>query len=306
MSEQEARTSIDELLTQEMAGAYDEPAESTDVNDDNDSQQDKGNATDEGHPVNNESSDEYGETQSTDSAEDTAEEAQETDEYGNETPSEPAKTYTEQEVNERINKAVRERLARVERNQQPQQQPTAAQQHQAEQAGFEYDENSSQDWQQQLKSFIRQTTEEMQQETIRQQYQAKELAAQQEFESKIQNGMSRYKDFVDVVGSQPITDQMTLATRGMNDPAAFLYAAAKRAPDDIKRISEISDPYKQIAEMGKLEAKLKKKPMPSKAPKPVGKITQDSAVTEPTKRPMSLDDMLMAEERARRKQFNRR
>ena len=64
------------------------------------------------------------------------------DEYGNEKA--PTKVYTEDEVNDRINSAIRDRLARMERNHSP-----APTQQQAQQAasGFEYNAESKDTWQ---------------------------------------------------------------------------------------------------------------------------------------------------------------
>lgn len=225
------------------------------------------------------------------------------DEYGNERPKQESKTYTEDEVNERINKAVRERLARMEKNQQP----TQHQQQQAADAGFEYDENSNQDWQQQLKQFIRQTNEEVQREQQQQQQSQREQRAQMEFEEKFSNGMGKFHDFREVVGQQPITDAMTVATRTMKDPAAFLYAASKRHASDLQRISNIQDPYAQIVEVGRLEERMKKAKETSKAPRPLGQTREDSTVREPEKKELSIEEMMaQADERKLRKLKARR
>ena len=77
----------------------------------------------------------------------------EIDDYGNEKP-EP-KTYSEDEVSERINKAVRERMARMERNTP---QPEPQQQAKPE---FEYNPESEESWQNQLEGFVEQTVSKM-------------------------------------------------------------------------------------------------------------------------------------------------
>ena len=118
--------------------------------------------------------------------------------------------------------------------------------------------------------------------------------------------MQKYSDFVEVVGAQPISDAMTLATRGMKDPASFLYAAAKREPAELRRISQIPDMYVQMAEMGKLEAQLKRKPSASKAPKPVSRSKSDSSIVEPEERELTLDDLLVANDRSRKSAFRSR
>lgn len=231
-----------------------------------------------------------------------------TDDYGNEKPKQEAKTYTEEEVNERINKAVRERLARLKDNQQvPNQQPTQQQKQQAADAGFQYDENSSQDWQQQLKAFIRQTNEEVQREQYQRQVAEREQQAQMEFEEKFHNGMSKFQDFREVVGSQPITDAMTVATRAMKDPAAFLYAASKRHGDELRRISALSDPYTQMVEMGRLEERMRKSKGISQAPRPLGATREDGSIREPENRELSIEDLMaQADERKLRRMKARR
>lgn len=229
----------------------------------------------------------------------------EIDDYGNEKLKQESKMYTEDEVNERINKAVRERLARLERNNTAQQ-PTAQQQEQAAQAGFEYDENSNLDWQQQLKQFIRQTTAEIQQETVQKQHQEKEQALQAEFEEKFHAGMSKFQDFRDVVGSQPITDAMTVATRAMKDPAAFLYAASKRHGNELQRIASLPDPYTQMVEMGRLEERMRKAKDVSKAPRPLGQTREDANVKTPSSKEPSIEDLIMMNDARRIKNMRSR
>jgi hypothetical protein len=96
--------------------------------------------------------------------------------------------------------------------------------------------------------------------------------------------MGRFGDFHDVVGSQPVTDAMTLALRGVSDPAAFIYAASKRHPAELQRISQIKDPYSQIVEMGKLEERMKKQPVQTKAPRPIGRNTEDAPMVTTKKK----------------------
>lgn len=228
------------------------------------------------------------------------------DEYGNDIP--PPKTYTEDEVNERINQRVRERLARLEKNAQPvqQQMPSQQQQQQAQNAGFEYNADSQETWQQQLESFVEQTVSKMHQKQAYQQSVQKEQRATMEFESKFQSGMSKFQDFQDVVASQPITDAMVIATRGMKDPAGFMYAAAKRAPAELDRISKIQDQYAQMVEMGKLEERMKSQKVATKAPKPLSKSKEDMAVDVKSKKEPTLDDLLAASDAKRKAQYNAR
>lgn len=230
------------------------------------------------------------------------------DEYGNEKPKKSSKTYTEDEVNERINKAVRDRIERFEKNNgvQQQPQPSPQQVQQAKDNGLTYDPNSEQDWQQQLKSFIRQTQEETQREQVMRSQQAREQQAQAEFESKFHQGMGRFSDFRDVVGSQPITDAMTYATRAMTDPAAFLYAASKRHPAELERISRIQDSTVQMVEMGRLEERMKKSAASTKAPKPIDRVYEDATIAEPKKRETSFEDTLAMNDANRMSKMRKR
>lgn len=204
-------------------------------------------------------------------------ESEEYDEYGNEKPK--PRTYTEDEVNERINKAVRERLSRGSQ-QEPQSQQAVQKQ---VDKNFEYNEDSTVPWQQQLESFVEQTVSKMTQKQQQQQEQQVEIQAQQEFRDKFSRGMDRFNDFVDVVSNQPVTTAMTAAMRGIEDPAAFIYAASKRHPQELQRISGLRDPYAQMVEMGKLEERMRKQPSSTNAPKPVSKTREDGQFKEKKK-----------------------
>lgn len=225
--------------------------------------------------------DETPETKQTDS---------EIDDYGNE------KT--------RDNDVIRERLARqaesLKRQHQAELDALRAQltpnQQQQVAENFQYDENSNQSWDQQLRQFVEQTvrgmTERQQQEAQR----VRDMQAIREFETKFTDDMTRFPDFEQVIGSvaAPITDPMVHATRGMKNPAAFLYAAAKRAPQELQRISNIQDPYVQISEMGRLEATLRQTKPGTKAPRPLGKTQEDSAINVPDKaRQPSIEELIL-------------
>lgn len=210
-----------------------------------------------------------------------------TDDYGNQKSA--PKTYTEDEVNERINSAVRERLARAERNSS---QPTQQQVQQQAQQGFEYNAESNESWQQQLESFVEQTVSRMGQKQAQQAYQQRERDITTEFESRFQLGMSKFNDYKDVVGSQPITDAMLMAARSTKDPAAFIYAASKRAPQELKDISQMSDPYAQVAAMGRLEERLKQSKSGTKAPKPISRTQEDSSIPHKSDKQPSIEQLI--------------
>lgn len=211
--------------------------------------------------------------QSEDEATPESEPEPEQDDYGN--PKSKAKTYSEEELNDRINKAVRDRLARG--SQQQQAQPTQ-QQVQQQAAGFEYNENAEGNWQQQLESFVENTVSRMSQKQAQQQQNLREQQVQMEFEQKFLNGIDKFSDFREIVGAQNISDPMTYALRGMKDPAAFIYAASKRQPQELQRIANINDPVTQVVEMGKLEERMRKAANGTSAPRPVSKTKEDSGL----------------------------
>lgn len=217
------------------------------------------------------------------------------DEYGNEKT--PPKLYNEDEVNERINSAVRDRLARMERNNTP-----APTQQQAVQAatGFEYNSDSAESWQTQLESFVEQTVSKMSAKQAYQSSQAREQAAKAEFESKFTQGMGKFSDYKEVVGSIPISDDMVRASRTMKDPAAFFYAAAKRAPQELESIYKESDPYVQIARIAKLEEKMKQGKPSTAAPRPVSRTTGDVAAPKHASKKEPTIEEMIAQDTARR------
>lgn len=228
------------------------------------------------------------------------ERTQEVDDYGNEKA--PSRTFTEDEVNVKINEAVRDRLSRLERNTgQPQQNQTQVQQ--ATQQGFEYNAESPESWQQQLESFVEQTVTKMGQKQTQQAMQMKEQHAHAEFEQKFRTGMGKFNDYINIVGQQPITDAMTLASRGMNDPAAFFYAASKRAPQELQRIAQIPDQYAQMVEIGKLEERMRqsKTTNGTRTPKPIGKMQEDDPIPHQTKKREPTIEDLIAKDAAKRK-----
>jgi hypothetical protein len=224
------------------------------------------------------------------------------DDYGN--TKTPSKTYTEEEVNERINKAIRERLARG--NNQNQQQPT--QQQVAQQAqGFDYNPDSEESWEIQLEKFVEKTVSKIGQKQAQQQQQERDQAHQAEFEDKFTRGMSRFSDFREVVASQPVTDPMTYALRGLTDPAAFIYAASKRHPTELARISQIADPAVQIMEMGRLEERMRKSAPGTKAPRPVSKSRDDASMPSPQKKKEpSIEDLIAKADAKKKALFNQK
>jgi hypothetical protein len=218
------------------------------------------------------------------------------DEYGNEKPA--PRQYSQEEADEYVNRMVRERLARIERNAQP---PTPQQVQQAQQAGFQYNAESGEDWQQQLAAFTEQVIVQREQRQMQQAHQMREDREKAEFHHKFQAGMGRFPDFVDAVGSQPITDYMTEALSGIKDPAAFIYAASKRMPQELERISKIQGKAAQMVEMGKLEERMKQVKPATKAPKPISRTQEDMAIKHSNEKREPTIEELIAQSDAKRR-----
>ena len=226
-------------------------------------------------------------------------ESVDTDDYGTEVIKQE-KVYTQAEVDARINEAVRKRLK--ERAEEPQYQPPQPQyQPQPQAAVPEYDPNSSDSWEVQLESFIENTITKRQQKQQQQDWQRQENENQANFEVRFNQGMSKYQDFEQVVSGKSLTPQMVISTRGMSDPAAFIYAAAKTQAPELDRISKIGDPYAQAIELGRLEERMRKARSPvSQAPKPIAAPKGD--MVEAVKRKWSIDDKLVQAESEAKKE----
>ena len=216
-----------------------------------------------------------------------AKESEETDEYGNELPK--ARTYTEEEVQ----RMIRDRLSRGKAVEQPQ--PTQQQVQDANQKGFEVDPNSADSWETQLSNFNDKWYEGKQKKEQENHWKAQEQHKQAEFEAKMGVGMQRYKDFAQVLGDKPITNAILLSARGMKDPAAFLYAAAKQAPKELERIAQITDPYQVAAEVGRLEERMRKARTTSQAPRPLTRTKSDIAVKNNEGVKPSLDQLIQSD-----------
>lgn len=207
-----------------------------------------------------------------------------TDEYGNEVKK--PKIYSEEEVN----RMMRERFNRgaFKNMQQPQPQPQP--QLQKQQPDFEYDPDSEETWQSQLQGFVKQTIFQMNDDIQNQQKQQNEQRIHAEFEDKFHQGMEKLPDFIDVINGKPINDNMVKAIRGLDNPAAFLYAAAKNSPKELERIHNIQDPFIQASEMGKLHERMSKRKASSNAPRPVSLDRSD--VSDKKQQKVSIDYLI--------------
>ena len=225
----------------------------------------------------------------------------ELDEYGNK--------------KERMSKGMKERLDRKEKQhqreieQRDRELQTLRQQLQSQGASkevqqavkdFKYDPNEEVSWEQQLSDFVKATVTNLQQDQQNQARQMQEQRAQVEFQQKFSKGMERFNDFREVVGAQPIDDAMTLSLRAMTDPTAFIYAASKRHPTELDRISKLPDPYARMVEMGKLEERMRRSKPTTKAPRPLGRTREDTTAKVVPKQKDTTGDDLLAKADAKR------
>jgi hypothetical protein len=214
----------------------------------------------------------------------------ETDDYGNEIPK--ARTYTEEDVN----RMMRERFGRGQYANQPQATPQQVQQAAQD---FKPDPASTESWEAQLDTYIDRRLETREKQRNQEVWQRQEQEKQMAFQAKFTTGMEKYKDFRESVQNLPITDSMMLATRDMKDPAAFLYAAAKRFPDEIKQIANIQDAYGQAAAIGRLEEKLRKTKNISKTAVPLQSVTGD--ITGKIQPKRSIDSLIVSHAKSKQR-----
>lgn len=221
--------------------------------------------------------------------------APEIDEFGTEIPK-PEKVYTKGEVEAMIRDRVA-RMKQTEFGQQPPQQPI-----QQQPEPYQAPEG---DWEAQLESFIDNTLSKREQKLNEQRWQQESQMAQAQFEVKFNEGVAKYPDFEQVVYGKPLTPQMVLATRGMKDPAAFIYAAAKTQAKELERISSIGDTMSQAVEMGQLAERMRKaRSNVSQAPRPFEAPKGD--VVEKQERTRNIDDKIQMEEKRLRQERARR
>ena len=196
------------------------------------------------------------------------------DEYGNPVePQEKQKVYTEEEVQ----RMIRERLARGKHTEQ-QSEPIKQQNN---------DESNEEDWRVTLKNEVKNINQELERERHDQQWRQQETERQADFEHRFTSGMEKYSDFKQVIAGKSITDTMMMATRSLENPAAFIYGAAKTHPQELERISKISDPFAQASEVGRLhERMIKDKKLVSNAPRPLETINGDMPTKDYTAIPI--------------------
>lgn len=216
------------------------------------------------------------------------------DEYGN--PIEKPRTYTEDEVQ----RMIRDRLSRGRHAEQPQPLPAHVQEAAKD---FKADPDSEQSWEVQLNSFIDKRLETRQAQIKQQEWQQHESQKQADFEAKFNAGMTKYQDFEQVVSrvAPSITTSMMLATRSLENPAAFLYAAAKLHPAELDRISRLGDNFVQAAEVGRLhERMVKQRTGVSLTPKPID-VPKGDVPNKPINNQPSLDQRIIEHAKQKRR-----
>jgi len=214
-------------------------------------------------------------------------ESENVDEYGNEI--QKPKFYSEEEVQNIIRKRLKEKHSQSTEQQRKDVQEAAK--------DFQADPNSEETWEVQLSQFIgkefiklRQQEQQAIEAERHKEWERKELATQEEFQEKFVSGINRYHDFENVVTGKRITEAMMIATRTMQDPSAFVYAACKNHAGELDRISKIIDPYAQIAEIGRLEERMKKGKSLTKSPAPAKKVLSD--IQDNDKQRENIDDRI--------------
>jgi hypothetical protein len=272
-----------------------ETPEYDDTDDSDHESDDSDDSTDDSHDDTDEESEEKPKRKESDGEDD------EVDEYGN--------------TKERMSKGMKDRLDRKEKQHQREieqrdyelqqlRQQLASQgastQVQKAAADFEYNPDNEATWQQQLTDFVKQTVKSMHTEDQQKEQTNQEQQAERDFHKKFSQGMERFSDFREVVGAQPMDNAMTLALRGMADPSAFIYAASKRQPGEIERISKLKDPYARMVEMGKLEERMRRNKPTTKAPRPLGRTREDATTKPVVKQKDSTGDDLLAKADAKR------
>ncbi len=218
-----------------------------------------------------------------------------TDEYGNPIKAEPEMISME-EHKRRLNEIMRQRTKNWSHEDQqrfmqqqnvPQNVPHGTQEPAAEG-----------DWQQELQGYIEKGVESVIQRAHQTSLQQQQAQQQADFEIKFNQSAERYQDFESVVLSKPITPTMMRATMGMQDPAAFMYAAAKNHATEIERIAQIADPVSQATEIGRLEERMRRARATTSAPAPISSTKGDLPSTEPKR---SIEDLINQDAKNRRR-----
>jgi hypothetical protein len=216
-------------------------------------------------------------------------------EYGLPEPEKPVeeKMYPESVVN----KMIRERLERVKIEATPAQVKEIAKDMNANPA-------DSEAWMTELENVIVETIEKKERNKQVEIMKQKENSIQAQFEDRFNTGMAKYSDYWKVVNSVgEIKPHMLIATRSMEKPADFLYAAAKFHPDKLKEIAGMDDPYGQMMEIGRLDERMRKASTNiTKAPAPIKRHASESFERESDSAPpeKTIDEKILEHAKAKR------
>jgi len=159
-----------------------------------------------------------------------------------------------------------------------------------------------------LKPIIQETFADIEHSQRQRQFQQIEEAAHRRLISEFTKAEREFENFSEIVNAQPVDEAMQMALRGMDKPAAFIYAASTRYPAELQRISKIPDPYARIVAMGKLEGKIIKETKPStSAPKPVSRTQEDTSIPQKKeKRDDTIEDLIAQSQKKKIAQMNLR
>lgn len=192
------------------------------------------------------------------------------DEYGNK------KEVLSKNMQKRIKKIEQKHAAEIAELRAQLVQAGASREVQKAAEDFKFDPASEDDFEEQFAQMVRQTIAKDEQMRNQKAIQQQEYQEEQEFRGRFEKGMHRFDDFIEVVNDKPIDAAMTMALRGIQDPAAFIYAASKRMPKELERISQLKSPHDRYAEMIRLESKLRSTKPSTKAPRPLGRSQDDT------------------------------
>lgn len=221
-------------------------------------------------------------------------ENEEIDAYGNK------KEIENEVIRERLSRQARKHEAEINALRMQLSVQNASPEIQQAAKDFEYDANDGDNWQQQLAAFVKQTVNTMSEEKNARTNQQIEQQHYQEFEKRFREGMDKFSDFIEVVENTPLDDAMTSALRSVDDPAAFIYAASKRNPQELERIAKLRDPHARYAEMIRLEERMHRNKSSTKAPRPIARTVGDRSFEESKSKSEPTIEDLIAKSDAKR------
>lgn len=245
-------TNVDELLSEapvEEAQEFNEPEESNDA------------LQEETHEE--ESSAEAEEEVKAESSEE-----DDLDDYGDVGDESDEPVYSKKKMQEIVQERLRRERARYEKMMEEARMSQAPQQPEAPADPYAQSADN-QDWEAQLDTILEQRMQKIEQKKMQEAVRAREEQEQKEYAQKFEAGMSRYEDFGDVVDPFSMSDHMMMATRGLKNPAAFIYSANKHHAEDLSKIKQLP-PAQQMVEIGRLEERMRRqRSTQSKAPAPI-------------------------------------